>query len=148
MENVFAYETITILKPSASETQATELGDRIRGIISQHQGTHILTDAWGKKKLAFPIERSDYGVYHYHCYTGNNTLVAEIERNLRNNENIVRFMTVKLESKTAPDVEAIKKAYTEANWPTRIIAREQSERPRRSFHDDDDHGMHMGGDDE
>ena len=90
------YETTYILKSDVSDDQAKVLLEKIKGIIQQHQGEVQVVEDWGRRRFAYPIKKETRGLYTYILYSGNNSLVAEIERNLRIAENVLRFLTVKL----------------------------------------------------
>jgi small subunit ribosomal protein S6 len=96
------YETVFIVNPHAPESKVQELNNRNQQIIDTYQGKVILLDDWGKKKMAYPIRKEAKG--HYFCltYSANTKAVAEIERNMRINEEIFRFLTVKIDEKVDP----------------------------------------------
>jgi len=90
------YETLYILRPSLSEPEANKLKEKIEGIIKKHEGKLVAWDDWGRRKLAYPIAKETRGRYMYLAYTSNNTGVAEVERNLKLAEAVIRYMSVKL----------------------------------------------------
>jgi small subunit ribosomal protein S6 len=96
------YETVFILNPNTPESRVGETNTRNQQIIENFNGKILNLDDWGKKKMAFAINKEPKG--HYFCltYSANNQCVAEIERNLRINEDIFRFLTVKLDVKVDP----------------------------------------------
>ncbi len=96
------YETVFILKPDIVEDELTKVTDRLAGIFERLNGHVLLEEDWGKRKLAYQVKKNAYGIYRYYRYLGYNDLVAEIERNLRILEPVIKFMTVKL----ADDVDA------------------------------------------
>jgi len=65
-----------------------------------NNGSDILaTDEMGMRKLAYPIDKNERGFYCVVYYKANGDSVSELERQLRYNENILRFMTVKYTNK-------------------------------------------------
>lgn len=90
------YETIYILRPDVDNTKAEQIIDRLKEVISRLDGTLTKLDNWGKRKLAYPIEKNTRGTFVYLKYVGFNDLVAELERNLRLLDDVVRFQTVLL----------------------------------------------------
>ncbi len=88
------YETIVISDPDLQDQTRTELFDKIRDIITRENGIFLYLDDWGSKKLAYEIRKKLRG--HYACLTfgGTGDLVKELERNLRLNENVMKFMTI------------------------------------------------------
>ena len=78
-----------------------------RGIIQAHQGTVGNYEDWGTRRLSFDIQKESRGRDIYFGYTGNNGTVAELERNFRINENVVRFLSVVLDQED--NLELVKK---------------------------------------
>lgn len=93
---MIGYETTLILRPDVTEDAPKALIEKLKGIIQAHGGETLAVEEWGKRKLAYVIKRESRGVYVYLLYTGNNSLVAELERNLRITESVLRFLTVGL----------------------------------------------------
>ncbi|MGZ3653883.1 MAG: 30S ribosomal protein S6 [Bdellovibrionota bacterium] len=101
------YETTLITKSATTEDQVTALRTKVEGIITTHQGQVGNFEDWGTRRLSFEIQKENRGRYLYFAFTGNNGTVAELERNFRINENIVRFMSVNLSKED--DIELCKK---------------------------------------
>jgi len=96
------YETIYILRPDVSNDAAEKIVDRAKDVIARLDGTLTKLDNWGKRKLAYPIQKNTRGVFVYLKYVGFNDLVAELERNLRLLDEVVRFQTVLLHEDIDP----------------------------------------------
>lgn len=96
------YEAVYILRPSAGEDIAQTTRDRVEGIITNGGGHVLRFDNWGSRKLAYEIQdRTDNthverGTYQYYRFLGPNDLVAELERNLRIIDPVLKYMTVKV----------------------------------------------------
>ena len=90
------YETIYILKPELPVDTIDKTADKVNGIIGSFEGEVLLQDDWGKRKLAYPIKKNARGHYVYFNYVGNSGLVGELERQLRIDENLLRFLTVRV----------------------------------------------------
>lgn len=93
---MIGYETTYILRADVTDDAQKTFLEKLKGIIAAHGGSVISVEDWGKRRLAYAIEKETRGYYTYILYTGNNSLVAELERNLRINEAALRFLTVKL----------------------------------------------------
>lgn len=96
------YETTFITSPDYSEESLKTFIEKCKGIIEAHGGEIVAKEDWGRRKLAYPINKETRGHYTYLLFFGNNSLVAELERNLRINEKVIRFMSVKLGSDFEP----------------------------------------------
>ena len=102
-----SYETTVITKASASEDQILALKTKVEGIIQAHQGQVGNFEDWGTRRLSFEIQKESRGRYIFFGYVANTDTVAELERNLRINENVVRYLSVNLTNDD--DLELVKK---------------------------------------
>lgn len=108
------YETIFLVKPDLTDDNVDKLKDRVRGIVSREGGRVIRFTVWGKKKTMYPIAKQPRAIYVHTHYLGGQNLVAEVERNLRNIDEVTRYLSVKLadevDPETKPTLEDIKMA--------------------------------------
>lgn len=95
-KTVREYETVFILRSDVLDEDRNKVLSRMTGIIEKLDGHILMQEEWGKRKLAYKIQKSAYGIYYYLRYLGYNDMVAEIERNLRILEPVIKYMTVKL----------------------------------------------------
>ncbi|MCK4486077.1 MAG: 30S ribosomal protein S6, partial [Desulfobacterales bacterium] len=100
------YETVFVVNPELSEEQRQPLFDKLKGLLSEDQGMLVEFDEWGHKRLAYEIKKHTRGYYVLMDFCGDGVLVKEIERNMRLDDRVLKYMTV-LKDKTV-DVEAIK----------------------------------------
>lgn len=91
------YELLYVLRHDspAENTQATI--DKIKDTITGQGGTILLHESWGKKKLAYEIKKLNKGIYQLTTFAGESSIIHEIERNLRINQEVLRWLTVQLE---------------------------------------------------
>jgi small subunit ribosomal protein S6 len=101
------YETIYILRSDVDNAGAEKVVGRAKDVIARLDGTLTKLDNWGKRKLAYPIQKSNRGIFVYLKYVGYGDLVAELERNLRLLDEVVRFQTVLLEENIDPSAVAV-----------------------------------------
>lgn len=108
------YETAFVVRPDASEEAVNSIKTGLTEAFKQFGAEVLVNDSWGVKTFAQPTESGlKKGAYHYFMYKGKGDLNAEIERRYRINENLVRFIIVKLgEDKHQ---EEIVKKYTNPN---------------------------------
>lgn len=90
------YETTYILRPNLGESQITEIIDRTNDIIKNDGGTIIDLNRWGLKTLAYEIKKEKQGHYIYFDYTAHGSTVEEMERIFRIDDQVLRFLTIKL----------------------------------------------------
>jgi len=97
------YETIYILESTIDPDEADRVATRIKEIITARSGHLLKIDNWGKRKLAYPIRKSSRGVFVFVKYLGFEDAVAEIERNLRLLDSVVRYQTVVIKPDVNPE---------------------------------------------
>ena len=103
------YETFFIVDPELTEETHTLAGEKLKGIVDANGGTVLTYVPWGKKKLAYPVKKRNQGLYILMEYAGGPELVAELERNMRLDERVLKFITVKLEDRFDPEKEEARK---------------------------------------
>ena len=91
------YETVFILTPVLSEDQIKETVDKFRQYITDNEGEMIWEESWGIRKLAYPIRHKTTGYYHLFEYKANPDFISKFETQLRRDERVMRFLTVKLD---------------------------------------------------
>jgi small subunit ribosomal protein S6 len=91
------YELIYILKPSVSPSEAKKVAERITDVVDKRGAKLTRVDNWGKRKLAYPIQKHQRGVFVFVKLVGFSDVVSELERNLRNLDEVMRWQTVRLE---------------------------------------------------
>jgi len=88
------YETIYILRPDIDADSADRLGSRLAEVIGRENGRLTKVETWGRRRLAYDITKHRRGVYVYLKYLGGGRAVAEVERNLRLTDGVLKYQTV------------------------------------------------------
>ena len=97
------YESVFIVRPSAgAEAELTAIIDKYSGVITTHQGEIAGVDRWGLQKLAYTINKETQGFYLLLRYTMSPDGIKEMERQLRIDDRILKFLTVKLTGDEEP----------------------------------------------
>ena len=99
------YETFFIIDPDLTEEAFNLASEKLKGIVTTNGGVVLTYVPWGKKKLAYPVKKRNQGLYILMEYGGGPQLVAELERNMRLDERVLKFITVKLEDRFDPEKE-------------------------------------------
>ncbi|MHC1784523.1 MAG: 30S ribosomal protein S6 [Anaerolineaceae bacterium] len=86
------YELVIIVQPDLDETALTGVIDKVKGWVTETGGTVTKTDIWGKKRMAYAIRKQREGQYVVFYNQMEPTATAELERNLRFLEPVMRFM--------------------------------------------------------
>ncbi len=89
------YETMIVLKPTLTDEEKAKTVENIKNIL----GEVAAIDEVGVRELAYPINKFERGIYYIFYYQAKPEVVKELERQLRYNEDVLRFMTVKYENK-------------------------------------------------
>ncbi len=90
------YETIYILQPDVDTDTAERVANRTSEVVERLAGKLRKVDNWGRRRMAYPIGRHAKGVYVYVRYVGGIGLVAEIERNLKMFDQVIRIQTTRI----------------------------------------------------
>lgn len=100
------YETLFIVQSELSSDDITATIDRYSKIITDMKGTVLKVERWGKRKLAYLIRKQSRGFYILIDFAGRREIVAEIERILKFDDKVLKYMSVKLaDSITAEEIE-------------------------------------------
>jgi len=93
------YENLVIVKPTLTEEEIKNTIALVEEVITANGGEIVARDAMGMKKLAYPIEKNARGYFYVMYYKAAPAAIAEIERRFRINEEILRFVTMKYDTK-------------------------------------------------
>jgi len=87
-----SYELIYIIQPQLDENGINSVNERMTQAIASQNGQVISTEVWGQRKLAYPIRNHFVGYYVLHNMEMPPSGVTELERILRLNEDVIRFL--------------------------------------------------------
>lgn len=88
------YECVLVLHPGISDDDASAIVDRFGNSVQGHGGEVQMHDHWGRRELAYPIEKQTNGDYHLIKFTADNSLVVEADRDLRLDDKVLRHLIV------------------------------------------------------
>lgn len=131
------YELLLIITPDHDENEAEALTDQVKGII-ESGGALLKVDPWGKKRLAYPIQKRNEGYYVLYIFESAPSFVAQLNQSLHVIESILRYMIVQYED----DIDKLKSELAaEAEQPTPEAAESTSEGEAEAAAEDatDDH---------
>ena len=92
------YETVFIARQDISAAQAEALADTFAQTIEQHGGKVVSREYWGLRNIAYRIKKNRKGHYMLLNIEGGGPAVAEVERTMRINEDVLRYLTVRVEA--------------------------------------------------
>ena len=91
------YELTIIVRPDLEKEALTAEFDQVKELITKFGGTIDKVDDWGKRKLAYEINKVNEGFYNFIEFTADANVPAEIESRIRIKENILRYLIIRQE---------------------------------------------------
>jgi small subunit ribosomal protein S6 len=91
------YELVLILQPDLDEASFTAAVDKVKGWITEGEGTIEKVDIWGKRRLAYPIRKQTEGQYALLTIKMDPAFASKLEGNLRLLEPVMRFLVKLME---------------------------------------------------
>jgi small subunit ribosomal protein S6 len=92
------YELAIVLNAKIEDEERLAVIERIKGYITRFGGTVANMDEWGKKRLAYEIQKMKEGYYYFIQFDAEATAPAEIENRVRIMENVIRYLCVRQEA--------------------------------------------------
>lgn len=90
-----AYEAMYVLRPELDEEQVNTQIEKFSGIIADNGGEVTKVDQWGKRRLAYEVEKVREGYYVLCYFNADADLPKELERNFRISDSVIRFLVVR-----------------------------------------------------
>lgn len=99
------YEITFIIDSQLEQKQIDEFVQKIETMITDSKGEIVKKDLWGKRRMAYEINRKQYGYYVYVLFKASGDIIQKIERELKLNESILRFLTIRLSKAAIKQME-------------------------------------------
>ena len=93
------YEIGFLLNPESSDEEVKKITDTIVGIIEKAKGNVENIDEWGRRKLAYTIQKHKEGIYTFINAEVEGKVMVEVERRLKLSESVIRFIVFRLDDK-------------------------------------------------
>ena len=122
------YETLLLTDPDIPQEEQDLVRQKIFDIITNMDGRLIRTEDWGRRRLAYPVKKKMYGAYFLIDFMGSPNMLEEMERNLRIDERVYKYMS-----------QILDKSFTEEKFQQEMErldaekARIEAERARREM---------------
>ena len=109
------YEVVIIMHPDATLEEQKDLFKKNKATITTYKGTVNSVETWGKRNLATPVGRLKKAIFFHSTFESDPQTIIELERTMRINDKVIRFMHTKLDERTpvAKHLEAFKKSLAE-----------------------------------
>lgn len=116
MANNRVYEVMYIAAPETADDDIAKLNDAITTLVEKEGGSVEVVEGWGRRRLAYPINKKTEGYYQLLEIAGSGQEIAELERRFRVNDLIMRYMTVRVdEDRKAADKKRAKRERRRTN---------------------------------
>ena len=124
-ETLRKYETVIVTRPDLTIEERKAFHEKVLEFIKKHRGDLLTFEVWGKRRLAYPIKKNSKGYYTYYVYVADQGLVKDLVSWLRIQDDVLRYLTVKLEDKvTQEDLQGTEKKIEE--FPVEEVVEETS----------------------
>lgn len=120
------YEHVFLARQDLAQAQVDSLAEEAAKIIEANDAKVVKTETWGLKSLAYPIQKNRKAHYVMLHIDGPGTVVAELERQTRINEDVIRYITVRVD-----ELE---------EGPSAMMRKSDRDTKRRPRRDDNDRG--------
>ena len=116
------YELIWIVRPDVAEDDLAAIAERTSAVVTTAGGAILEVDEWGQRKLAYDIQKFSKGHFVRLHFVAQADVIAEMERTLRIDDRILRFLTVKLEDRVEQETRIVEMAAKLAEKASQIPA--------------------------
>ena len=126
------YETAFLISSKLEEEETAKLIEKMAEVVKKKKGKMVNIERWGKRRLAYPIEKLDEAVYVFFHYEGDPDIPHELQRRFRQTETVLRYLTLKKDAQTQPrkKSKAGRKGKTKTAEERTKIAEERATEPK------------------
>lgn len=118
------YEHVFICRQDISQQQVETLTENLKAILAEQGGSIEKTEYWGLRSLAYRVKKNRKGHYSLLNITADHSAISEMERQMSLNDDILRFMTIRVEEHDL-----------EPSAP--LSSKNKDERKRRDYNDNE-----------
>jgi small subunit ribosomal protein S6 len=139
------YETIFVVNPTLGEEDYKEVLKKYSALVERQKGILVRIEEWGVQRLAHAVKRFDKGAFVLMNYCGPSGVTSELERDLKLDDRIFRFQTVRIAEDVDPqelvqkekDKKKEPEAVQEAAPPPEPAVQDQGNQPEKEVSDHD-----------
>ena len=140
------YEALYIVRPEVADDEVQTIAKEVESLVTANGGAIVRSEIWGKRRLAYEVQKCQEGYYILLRYTSMPNLVARLENHFRLTDSIIRYLVVHFDERTLrleAQQKKRKEAEVRAPAPVRSFDRDAEDEadpsaPKRKFDDDDD----------
>ena len=89
------YELAVVLNAKIEDEERVAVLEKVKGYVTRFVGTITNVDEWGKKRLAYEIQKMHEGFYYFIQFEADAQCPAEVERHVRIMDNVLRYLVVR-----------------------------------------------------
>ncbi|MGD9075761.1 MAG: 30S ribosomal protein S6 [Desulfobacteraceae bacterium] len=141
------YETLYIVNPELDDENYKAVVDKFKDLIEKEKGVIVKLEEWGKQRLAYLVKKFNQGSYVLMDYCGGSGITAELERDLKLDDRVLKYQTVKLADDVEPQALIQKEEEAKGETaPSEDQAQEEEEtaKEEKSESDTSDKGVNNG----
>jgi small subunit ribosomal protein S6 len=132
------YEHVYLARQDVTAQQVDELTEQLKGVIQQMGGSVVSTESWGVKSLSYRLRKNRKAHFTFMNVDAPAAAIAEIERQERLNEDVLRYLTVRVEEHETGPSAMMRKADRERDRDERRGERRRDRDDRRPRDDSDE----------
>ncbi len=104
------FEIVMIADVNLTDEESQTVFDKFKELIKSNGGEVKFESGWGRRKLAYEVNKMEYGIYHLLYIKGNGALIEEIERQFSYDDKVIKYFVIAVDDleKAYNDFEAIK----------------------------------------
>ncbi len=121
------YECMYILHPELQEEEINQVVEKFQNLVTEQGGIVDNVELMGKRRLAYEVKKLREGFYVLLQFQGEPKIAAELERNLKIAEQVIRYLVVRLEDKKAKAAEKAEVEKAEAAAEAEQVEAEKAE---------------------
>ena len=91
------YELGVIIDPEVPPEDEAAVLERLEGIITDADGEMVNKDTWGRRQLAYPIQKKNYGVYHFWAFNVGGDVLDKLNFEMRTNDAVMRSLILNMD---------------------------------------------------
>ena len=92
------YELAVVVSAKIEDDARAEVIEKVKGLVTRFGGNVTDVDEWGKKRLAYEIQKMKEGYYYFIHFESDSTVPAEVEQRIRIVDNVLRYLCVRQEA--------------------------------------------------
>ena len=92
------YELALVVNAKSEDEAREAVVEKAKGYVARYGGTVTEVEEWGKKRLAYEVQKMREGFYYFIQFEADATCPAEVERHVRIMDNVMRYLVVKKEA--------------------------------------------------